>query len=114
MIGDPITVKMNIKGTGNFDRVSTPLLQVGKDWKTYRPSASFKAASGAGYRGEKSFEQAVIPMNGSIKAVPPVTFAYFDTEKEKYVTLKTKADPPDIDRGEQPKGLQSRPTQREA
>ena len=93
MVGDPITVKMRIKGTGNFDRVSTPVLDVNEEWKTYRPSASFKPLNSAGYTGEKSFEQAIIPMNGSIKTVPPITFSYFDTEKEKYVTLKTKAIP---------------------
>jgi len=93
MVGDPITVKMRITGTGNFDRVSTPVLNVGKDWKSYRPSSSFKAIDGSGYKGEKSFEQAIIPMNLSIKSLPPVTFAYFDTEKEKYITLKTGAIP---------------------
>ena len=93
MVGDPITVKMHIKGTGNFDRVSAPVLDVNKEWKAYRPSASFKPLNSAGYTGEKSFEQAIIPMNGSIKTVPPITFSYFDTEKEKYVTLKTKAIP---------------------
>jgi len=93
MVGDPITVKMRITGTGNFDRVSTPVLNVGEDWKTYRPSSSFKAANSSGYKGEKLFEEAVIPKNLSIKSLPPVTFAYFDTEKEQYVTLKTEAIP---------------------
>jgi len=93
MVGDPITVKMTIKGTGNFDRVSTPVLNINKEWKTYRPSTSFKPLNSAGYTGKKSFEQAIIPMNRSLKTIPPVTFSYFDTEKEKYVTLKTKAIP---------------------
>ncbi len=93
MVGDPITVKMRIKGIGNFDRVSAPVLDVNKEWKTYRPSASFKPLNSAGYFGEKSFEQAIIPMNESIKTVPPITFSYFDREKEKYITLKTKAIP---------------------
>ena len=100
MVGDPITVKMRIKGTGNFDRVSTPVLDVNKEWKTYRPSASFKPLNSAGYTGEKSFEQAIIPMKGSIKTVPPITFSYFDTEKENYVTLKTKAIPLTLTSGE--------------
>ncbi|MBT3257482.1 MAG: protein BatD [Deltaproteobacteria bacterium] len=93
MVGDPITVKMRIKGTGNFDRVSTPELAVNKEWKTYRPSASLKTLNNGGYTGEKSFEQAIIPMNRSLKTIPPATFSYFDTKKEKYVTLKTKAIP---------------------
>ena len=93
MVGDPITVKMTINGTGNFDRVSPPTLNMDEGWKTYRPSESFKPLNGSGNTGEKFFEQAVIPMNRSIKTIPPVTFSYFDTEKEKYITLKTKAIP---------------------
>jgi hypothetical protein len=93
MVGDPITIKMHIKGTGNFDRVFTPQLKMDEGWKTYRPSASFKPKNSGGYTGEKSFEQAVIPVDNAIKAIPPITFSYFDTEKEKYITLKTKAIP---------------------
>jgi len=93
MVGDPITIKMHIKGTGNFDRVSTPALKMDEGWKTYRPSASFKPLNSAGYTGEKFFEQAVIPMNNAIKTIPPITFSYFDTEKEKYITLKTDSIP---------------------
>ena len=93
MAGDPITIKMHIKGTGNFDRVSTPQLKMNEEWKTYKPSASFQPQNSAGYTGEKSFEQAVIPTDNAIKTIPPITFSYFDTEKEKYITLKTKAIP---------------------
>ena len=93
MVGDPISIKMRITGTGNFDRVATPVLDVDKDWKTYKSSSSFKPSDSAGYTGEKFFEQAVIPTNGSIKAIPPVTFSYFDTDKEKYVTLHSKEIP---------------------
>ena len=93
MVGDPISIKMRITGTGNFDRVSTPVLDADKDWKTYKSSSSFKPSDSAGYMGEKFFEQAVIPISGSIKAIPPVTFSYFDTDKEKYVTLHSKEIP---------------------
>ncbi len=89
MVGDPITIKMSIKGAGNFDRVSSPSLDVSDGWKTYTPTTSFKPEDSAGYRGRKSFEQAIIPLDASIKEIPPVEFSYFDTKSEKYVTLKT-------------------------
>ena len=102
MVGDPITVKMIVEGSGNFDRVSTPVLDVSGKWKTYRPSASFKPQNSAGYDGEKFFEQAIIPMDASIKTVPAVTFSFFDTEKEKYVTLKTEPIPLTLTPGQEP------------
>ena len=89
MVGDPITIKMIIKGAGNFDRVASPSLDVSDEWKTYTPTTSFKSEDSAGYRGRKSFEQAIIPLDASIKEIPPVEFSYFDTKSEKYITLKT-------------------------
>jgi len=90
MVGDPITLNMTVKGDGNFDRVSSPLLTSPKGWKTYTPTASFKPADSAGYKGKKRFEQAIIPLEASIKKIPPVEFSYFNTKSEKYVTLRTK------------------------
>ena len=89
MVGDPITVTMTIEGVGNFDRVSSPSLNISKEWKTYTPTTSFKPEDSAGYEGKKRFEQAIIPLDASVKAIPPVQFSYFDTSSEKYVTLKT-------------------------
>lgn len=101
MVGDPITVKMILDGTGNFDRVACPRLQVGENFKTYRPSSTFTPESTTEYRGEKCFEQAVIPLSADVKSIPPVTFSYFDTGEKKYVTLRTKAIPIDLTAGTQ-------------
>jgi len=90
MVGDPITLKITVKGTGNFDRVACPQLASSKGWRTYTPTGSFKAADSAGYEGKKSFEQAIIPLDASIDRVPPLTFSYFDTAQEKYVSLRTR------------------------
>ena len=90
MVGDPITLKMTVKGDGNFDRVSSPLFTSPKGWKTYTPTASFKPADSSGYKGKKRFEQAIIPLEASIKKIPSVEFSYFNTNSEKYVTLRTK------------------------
>jgi len=90
MVGDPITLEMTVKGDGNFDRVSSPLITSPKGWKTYTPTASFKPAVSSGYKGKKRFEQAIIPLEASIKKIPPVEFSYFNTSSEKYITLRTK------------------------
>ncbi len=89
MVGDPITIAMTVEGVGNFDRVSSPALDVSPGWKMYTPTTSFKPENSAGYEGKKTFEQAVIPLDASMKEIPPVQFSYFDTGSEKYVTLKT-------------------------
>jgi len=90
MVGDPITLKITIAGTGNFDRVSCPDLATSKDWRTYTPTDVFKPSDSAGYEGEKSFERAIIPLSAAIDEVPPLDFSYFDTAKETYITLQTQ------------------------
>jgi hypothetical protein len=90
MVGDPITLKMTVKGTGNFDRVSCPHLASSEGWRTYTPTDAFKPADRVGNEGKKVFEQAVIPLNASIATVPSLVFSYFDTAKEGYVTLRTQ------------------------
>ncbi len=93
MVGDPITLKMTVKGSGNFDRVSCPALSADKGWKTYTPSDVFKPSESSGFDGKKVFEQAIIPLDPSIDTIPPVDFCYFDTGAGKYVNLRTKPIP---------------------
>ena len=92
-VGDPITLKMTVSGSGNFDRVTAPSLTDGTEWKTYDPSDTFKRSDSSGYRGRKRFEQAIVPESARIKAVPPVRFSYFNTRSKKYATLETKPIP---------------------
>ena len=96
MVGDPITIKVTVKGVGNFDRVSSPVLSSRKGWKTYTPVNTFKPGDSAGYKGKKQFEQAVIPLDASIKKIPALVFSYFDIGRGKYVTLRTTPIPVNI------------------
>ncbi len=88
-VGDPLTLKMVVTGTGNFDRVEPPVFPAGGGWKTYTPSSEFKDLGNG--RGRKKFEQAIVPTSSSLQAVPPVSFTYFDPEARQYVTLKSDA-----------------------
>jgi BatD DUF11 like domain len=91
-VGDPITVKVEITGRGNFDRVSAPGLSDESGWHRYPPSSNFKQDDDVGISGTKTFEMVVSP-NEKKSALPPVAFSYFDPVKEKYVTLQSQAVP---------------------
>jgi len=91
-VGDPITVKVEIAGRGNFDRVSAPNLSDESGWHKYPPSSNFKQDDDVGISGTKTFEMVVSP-NEKKSALPPVAFSYFDPVKEKYVTLESQAVP---------------------
>ena len=78
--GDPITVTMTITGTGNFDTVSSPVLNSKEGFKVYQPQA--KQGQGA-----KVFEQVLIPQSEKVKEIPKITFNFFNPHTGKYCSL---------------------------
>jgi hypothetical protein len=87
-VGDPITVKTSISGRGNFDRVTSPIFEDERGWHKYPPSADFKQDDEVGISGTKTFETVLSPNERKDK-IPAQLFAYFDSVKEQYVTLRT-------------------------
>ena len=87
--GDPLTLRLKVTGTGNFDRVNSTMLGEVDGWKTYKPTAKFEPADSAGYSGEKDFEQAVIPMQPGRQTVPALAFSFFNPETRRYETKLT-------------------------
>ena len=86
-VGDPVTVKMQLEGKGNFALIQAPVLTEKAGWKVYPASGTVRDL-GAG-KGMKTFEQALIPKQQGITAVPPMRFSYFDPQAEEYVTLSS-------------------------
>jgi hypothetical protein len=89
-VGDPLTLRLKVIGTGAFDRVENSMLSSSDAWKTYRATGKFIPADSVGYRGEKDFEQAVIPQRAGHQTVPPIAFSYFNPETRQYETLYTQ------------------------
>jgi hypothetical protein len=87
--GDPLTLRLKVTGTGNFDRVNSAMLGELGGWKTYKPTAKFEPADSAGYNGEKHFEQAVIPLKPGRPIVPALAFSFFNPDTRQYETKLT-------------------------
>ncbi|MGO9290153.1 MAG: BatD family protein [Polyangia bacterium] len=79
----PMSLKIEVTGPGNLDRVSTTGLPSSATWKTYPPSAKVTD------RGTKVFEQAVVPQSGGRLQVPAVSFSFFDPDRRQYLTRST-------------------------
>ena len=82
--GDPLTLRMHVTGSGNFDRVESRMLSGDGEWKTYEPKASFNSADPTGQRGEKIFEQPLIASQPGTHTIPPLKFSYFDPSTRRY------------------------------
>jgi hypothetical protein len=86
--GDPVSMKVEIKGLGNFDRIEQPTLTNTDGWRAYQPSEDIQALDDLGLSAVKIFNFPLVaskPLNN----LPTVEFSYFDPNAEKYVTLKS-------------------------
>jgi len=83
-IGDPITLKVTISGTGNVETVSCPPYEPGPAFKTYPPALTAKQASSDGRSGSRTFELVIIPSHPGTTNLPPVSFAFFDPQQQRY------------------------------
>ena len=88
--GDPLTLRLRINGTGNFDRVDSPMLSELDHWKTYPPKSSFKKSDAVGYKGEKVFEQPLIAAQTGEQTIPALGFSYFNPNTKRYERAQTQ------------------------
>jgi hypothetical protein len=87
--GDPLTLRMHVVGSGNFDRVDSAMLDHLEQWKTYPPKATFTPADSIGYKGEKIFEQPVIASQAGTQTLPALAFSFFDPATRRYGTARS-------------------------
>jgi len=88
-VGDPLTLRMRITGSGNFDRVDSTMLDHVDQWKTYPPKSSFNTSDPVGFSGMKTFEQPVIASKPGAQELPGLSFSYFDPNSRRYETARS-------------------------
>jgi hypothetical protein len=89
--GDPLSLRLHVNGSGNFDRVESNMLAGDGQWKTYQPKATFNQADPTGYRGEKVFEQPLVAMQPGQQTIPSLAFSFFDPGTRRYETARSAA-----------------------
>lgn len=88
-VGDPLTVRLHIRGVGNFDRVNAAMFDHLEHWRTYPAKSSFTHSDEVGYRGEKVFEQPLIASRPGEQVIPSLEFSYFDPTTRHYERAHT-------------------------
>lgn len=78
--GDPVTLKMEINGTGNLNTVLMPKMGSTDGFKIYEPQVKTGEHS-------KSFTQVLIPESEKAVEIPKAEFSFFDPVKKDYVTI---------------------------
>ncbi|MGO8698240.1 MAG: BatD family protein [Limisphaerales bacterium] len=93
-VGDPITLKIRIAGSGNFGTLTLPADEPGwREFKTYPPTSKFDSSDPMQIEGSKYFEQVISPLNDEVKEIPPLAFSYFDPAAGAFRTITHAAIP---------------------
>src|SRR5690606_12428669 len=85
-----VNLEVEIIGSGNLNTLKTPDIEIPKNIETYAPKRkdAFEARP-SGMKGKVVQEHLLVPLYGGVYRIEPVTFNYFDPQKEKYISLKT-------------------------
>jgi len=93
-LGQPITLVVEVSGTGNPDAISAPPLPPIPGIHASTPRASTSVdKDNRGIRVNKRFEYTLTPTEMGEITIPPVSFVYFDPEREVYDTLEGREYP---------------------
>lgn len=84
---DPVKLRIEISGTGNFKLLDAPQLDLPPDIESYPPNITDNwNLSANGYSGSKIFEYLLVPKNPGEFRLTPVKFIHFNVSKEQYVS----------------------------
>jgi hypothetical protein len=89
--GDPITLRLTISGSGNVKLLTPPKPSLPADFEAYDPKISEEITRDGGViRGKKTAEYLIIPRNVGDRSIEPISFAYFDLDRNAYSTLRSQ------------------------
>lgn len=101
---EPITLKLDISGSGNMKLIKTPDVKWPEGFESYDPKVSNSyQTTDSGMSGTKSIEYMAIPREPGDYTLPPVRLTYYDSEAGAYKTLTTPSYQLHINRGQQRK-----------
>ncbi len=86
---EPVSLKINISGSGNISLINTPEINLPPGFDKYEPKTSDQINRNGSISGTKTFDYLIVPRNPGKKEIPPVQFSFFNPEKGNYVTLST-------------------------
>ncbi|MGB4016869.1 BatD family protein, partial [Petrimonas mucosa] len=89
---EPVTVTLEISGTGNMKLIRNPEVKFPTNFEGYDPTVTnnFQVTTN-GLTGSRKIDYLAIPRYEGNYEIPPVEFSYFDPNSHSYKTLKSPA-----------------------
>ncbi len=92
-VGDPVHLRIQISGKGALDSLTLPSLDAWKGFRVYPSVSRVETTDTLGTQGSKIFEQDIVAENTEVKAIPALTFSFFDPVNAVYVSLTNRPIP---------------------
>lgn len=90
-VGEPIVMRVEIRGTGNFDTLSDPQWETNANWRAFDAKAETNSEVQNGQlAGTRAYERTLIPTKEGVLTIPAMRYAYFDPADEQYHTVETE------------------------
>ncbi len=87
--GDPVQLRVEIRGEGNFDSVTAPKLDGLRGWRVYPPTSQFNPSNETQTKGAKTFEIVLVP-SANAEPLEQIEFSFFDPETAQYHTVHSE------------------------
>lgn len=92
-VGDPVTLRLEVTGHGNFDAMQMPEPPAWQAFRKYPAVAKFEPGDPTGLSGRKVFEQVLVPEQASLDRIPAAAFTFFSPARGRYQTVPLPAVP---------------------
>jgi len=89
-VGDPITVRVAVSGSGNFDGLRLPELPTGAPFQSYPGTNSFAESDPLGLTGTKTFELVLVPEQPGEQALRWPVWSSWDPTDRRYLTPEAR------------------------
>ncbi len=89
--GDAVTLHIKLTGRGNLKMVPDLALPQLPDFTIYssKQAANVRVMESRWIGGEKAWEYVLVPKAPGEQTIPPMSFSYFDPERDRYETVTT-------------------------
>jgi hypothetical protein len=89
-VGDAVTLKVVVKGTGNVRNAQPPALPALDGWKSYEPKTDVAVDGAELISGTKTVEWLLRPERAGKTAVPPLVMETFDPATRRYHAVRSQ------------------------
>lgn len=88
---EAITLKVEVKGTGNLKLLDAPPIEFPADFEVYDPKVNDDiAVLESGVKGKREFEYLIIPRHAGQFEIPAIEFSYFDPSAKRYQSVTSE------------------------